>query len=309
MNENNITKPKIQRLAFIKYLFNVAVEQSRRPEPLAAASILTFHDSIELFLHLACEYKDISIKKDTPFLGYWEILKHKLSGEGLTQKTAMSRLNTSRVGLKHQGLFPTKQDIEEFRASAMNFFIDNTSLVFDIDFENISMINLVTYEATKARLEKAEAHRGKEELKQALVEIAFAFAQLINDYETSKQSQFGHSPFFFGEDMIFDSAFSVGIRNLDDNRFSNFIDKVKDSIQAMQNAMKILSLGLDYRRYTKFRLLTPQIFQWNGKYSYRIIREEKSSIEDYEFCFNFVIDSAIYLQEFDFEPFRPLTSE
>jgi hypothetical protein len=40
----------VRRLAFIKYLYAVAIEQSKRPEPLCSASILTFHDAIELFL-------------------------------------------------------------------------------------------------------------------------------------------------------------------------------------------------------------------------------------------------------------------
>jgi len=36
----------VRRLAFIKYLYKVAIEQSQRLEPLCATSILTFHDAI-----------------------------------------------------------------------------------------------------------------------------------------------------------------------------------------------------------------------------------------------------------------------
>ena len=36
-------------------------EQSSQPEPMAASSILTFHDSVELFLHAVCqEHKEIN---------------------------------------------------------------------------------------------------------------------------------------------------------------------------------------------------------------------------------------------------------
>lgn len=45
-----------KRLSFIKYLFNLGVEQSHKPEPLCWASVLTFHDSVELFLQLSAEY-------------------------------------------------------------------------------------------------------------------------------------------------------------------------------------------------------------------------------------------------------------
>ena len=76
------------------------------------------------------------------------------------------------------------------------------------------------------------------------------------------------------------------------------------SIEALQEAVKILSLGLDYRRYVKFRLLTPYVIRFGEKY--KVIRTKKSSkriptAEDVHFCIDFIIESALTLQEFDFE--------
>lgn len=56
-------KESTRRLAFIKYLYNMAVEQSMKPEPTCASSVLTFHDSIELFLEPASEHLDIGKKR------------------------------------------------------------------------------------------------------------------------------------------------------------------------------------------------------------------------------------------------------
>ena len=92
MSYNSLSKDTTQRLAFIKYLLNVAVGQSHQPEPLAAASILTFHDSIELLLQLACEHLDVSTKMNIGFMEYWGALKPNISGSGLTQKESMKRL-------------------------------------------------------------------------------------------------------------------------------------------------------------------------------------------------------------------------
>lgn len=304
MNEKNITQPTVQRLAFIKYLFNVAVEQSRQPEPLSAASILTFHDSIELFLCLAYEHLGVNINNKTTFLGHWEMLKPKLSGEGLTQKTAMSRLDASRGNLKHKGLLPHKQDIEELRASAMSFFIDNTPLVFGIDFEKISLVDLVTYEIIRARLQKAEKLKEKGDIEKALIEIAIAFEQLIDEYEASILSNTGYSPFYFGKDMLFGNSLHMGLYNNAgiNSRFPEFIDDLKDSVSGIRYAIKILSLGFDYRRYTRFKLSTPEVLHSeNVGYGYRIVRKPNLSSENYDFCFNFVIERAIHLQEFDFE--------
>lgn len=46
---NAISSQETQRLAFIRLLVQQGVEQAAKPEPMAAAAILTFHDAVELF--------------------------------------------------------------------------------------------------------------------------------------------------------------------------------------------------------------------------------------------------------------------
>ncbi len=294
-----LAESTMQRLAFIRYLYSIAVEQSQQPEPLGAASILTFHDSIELFLQLASEHLNVGTKRPG-FMNYWDLLEPKLPTGGLAQRESMRRLNKSRVALKHHGTFPSKLDIEAFRASATNFFEENAPLVFGIEFSSISMVNLVKCAEARSSLEGASKLIEEGKAEDALDKIAIAFAQLIDDYENRKRTRFGRSPFFFGESLTFESSFFMGIR---DHKFAGFVDKVKDSLEAMQSAMKILSLGLDYRRYVKFRLLTPFVTRvLNGDYALsRSRRDEPRSIEECHFCNDFVIESAIHLQDFDFE--------
>jgi len=288
MLDENIVK----RLAFIKYLYKVAVEQSQRPEPLGSASVLTFHDAIEFFLRLASEYLNAG-KKETSFMEYWEILTKKLP-EGLpTQRESMRRLNQVRVALKHHGTLPSKLDIEAFRASATNFFEENTLPIFNIKFSKVSLIDLVQCEKTKNSLKESaqllEQNKGEESLGKA----AIAFAQLIDDYESRKKGQFGHSPFFFGESLT----------SWEHSSFPD-IDAVIKSIEALQDAVKILSLGIDYRKYVKFRLLTPSIYRtMDGIYNInRMERGSKkiSTGKDIQFCIDFVIESSITLAAFDF---------
>ena len=290
----------IKRLAFIKYLYKVAVEQSERPEPLCSASILTFHDAIELFLQLASECLDIG-KAQPSFMDYWDLLSQKLPNRELTQKESMRRLNKARVALKHHGTFPSKLDIEAFRASATNFFEENTLPIFDIKFSEISLIELVQCEETKNNLKESAQLLEQNKIEESLDKVALAFIQLIDDYESRKRRKFGRSPFFFGESLTVLDSFFMHIDRRE--KISEFIDKVKESIESLQNAVKILSLGIDYRRYVKFRLLTPSILRTDG--TYRIDRIQRGSkgfpmVEDVQFCIDFVIESSITLQEFDF---------
>lgn len=112
----------IKRLPFIRYLYSLAIQQSRQPKPLNAASILTFHDSVELFLQLACGELDVETKEFIKFPEYWELTKGKLpNGRDLGYESQMRRLNRLRVNLKHHGIMPDESDIEGSRVNVTNF--------------------------------------------------------------------------------------------------------------------------------------------------------------------------------------------
>lgn len=293
MDESNL-----KRLAFIKYLYKLGIGQSKQSEPLNSVSILSFHDSAELFLHLALEYLEAS-KNDNDFMSYWESLNAKLSSGEITQKESMRRLNKARVQLKHHGTLPSNLDIESFRATISNFFNENTSIVFDIDFDSISMIDLVQNQGVKETLQKAENLMSEGKTPECLQSIAVAFAMLIRDYEKRKTTEYGNSPFFFGSDLSFHSSFFMHV----EGELGEFIDKVKESIESIQNAIKILSLGFDYKKYAKFKLLTPYVaIDEDENYDMLDFPSEKNlTKEDCEFCFDYVIESAIRLQDFDFD--------
>jgi hypothetical protein len=68
--------PTMNHLAFIRMLYQQGIEQARRPEPLSFASLLSFHDSVELFLVLAADHLGASLpRRDPNFLDYWQILR------------------------------------------------------------------------------------------------------------------------------------------------------------------------------------------------------------------------------------------
>ena len=56
----------IRRLAIIKYLYNIGVQQSMQVETIAGFSILAFHDCAEMILLLVAENK--GMKAQTNFM-------------------------------------------------------------------------------------------------------------------------------------------------------------------------------------------------------------------------------------------------
>ena len=292
---------EIKRLAFIKYLYQVAVSQSHAPAPLNCASILTMHDAVELFLQVASEHLNVG-GQQPGFMDYWDLLNKKLAPQELEQKESMRRLNKSRVALKHHGTFPSNLDIESFRASVTNFFEDNTPVIFGFKLADVSLIEFVNPESSRKKLKEAQQDAQNGDMLAALDKIALAFAEMIADYEERKRVGYHGSPFYFGRDLTFHNSFFMGLDS-GSRKLGDFVDRVKESIETMQSAIKILALGLDYRKYSKFKQLTPSLSRvmsgdWIINRGFN--SQQNSSEDDVLFCIDFVIESALALAEFDY---------
>lgn len=108
--------------------------------------------------------------------------------------------------------------------------------------------------------------------KDALEHSAIAFDVLISDYEKSKTDHYGRSPFLVGEDIRWIKPFDVN---------SN-LEGIIDSLEEIQKAIKLLCFNIDYRKYAKFRHLTPKLIFGSKFYdNYNIIwfNEEKSKLK------------------------------
>lgn len=97
--------------------------------------------------------------------------------------------------------------------------------------------------------------------------------------------------------MAFQSSFFMGI---EDRKLGEFVDKVKESISSMQSAIKILSLGFDYRKFTKFNLLTPSYTRTIGSYLLTERQSNKYNLDEVQWCFDYVIECCVTLQNFDY---------
>lgn len=75
-----------------------------------------------------------------------------------------------------------------------------------------------------------------------------------------------------------------------------------ESLQNLDFNVMLVGLGIDLRRYGRFKALTPKIRRaLDGS---RFVSERWGVIRrpaDYEFCRDFVVSTAIHLSEFDYE--------
>ena len=86
-------------------------------------------------------------------------------------------------------------------------------------------------------------------------------------------------------------------------RVEGVVEKIDKNFSQIKNVLEVISLGLDYRKYTKFKILTPSVYKVSGgNYHFLTsVRGENRSNENCQFLIDFVLECGLKLQEFDYE--------
>ena len=287
----------MRRLAFIRYLRQEGVAQSRRPWPLSCTSLLTLHDAIEFFLLLGSQH--LNVGKDNPrFMEYFALLNSKLDPATLGQQEHIRQLSNARRELKHRGLFPSTLDLESYRDAASAFFLENTPVIFGIGFDEVSLVDFVSPESARDSLREAQELIARGDGASAVNPIAFAYSEMIADYTDRKRERPGRDQFDFSSRIPSLQSLHSTLPTVE-----AFARETKRAIEDMQDAMRVLALGIDYRKYARFERLTPKVLRhYNGdvRLHQRFSQNLTPTVEDAQFCFDFVIESALALAEFDY---------
>ena len=91
-----LTPPIARRLAFAKYLVQLARRELKSNTDLAASvAVLHYHDALELLFISILDAHKVSFKKETPFLGFVDIIRKQRGG--FVSEHAASQL----VGLRN----------------------------------------------------------------------------------------------------------------------------------------------------------------------------------------------------------------
>ena len=296
----------IRRLAFAKYLFIVGVERAKQVEPFAAAGLLSLHDAVEFTNHVAAEHTSARLPKSADFLDYWDAIGAVLSPNVLPERTAMERLNKARVALKHHGTMPSRLDLDSFVETAQRFFRDIFPLVFGLDLNSVSVIEFVVAPAAKVHLSLAQDHLQNGDLMEGFTEASAAFSELLYHFEKSTEDDMGRplidSPTRWSRShdvrREVDAAMGGGgIRG--PSELGRFVDDVSRALDEMSENIKLVAFGIDLRRLARFRRLTPGVSRsMADTLNFTWIRDASTRAADLEFCIQFVLESALQLQEF-----------
>jgi hypothetical protein len=278
----------MQRLAYIRYLYREGIEQSRQPAPLRSRAITSFHDAVENYVGLVTQHLGIDPAKGTEFLAYWALIKPKFE---LPKKQGMKVLNDVRVALKHNGTFPSEHQIEQARETLDGFFTQVTPQIFGVDFDSINMADLLTQPEVIRLVREAQTHADVGDYPMAMAGLALSFEALLQHYAKETGSGYA-SPFRFGPRMFAMDEPKVQGRAAQTN---SRLLKLTEFMDTAQDALRVISLGIDYPSLARFAVLTPKIHSYgDGSMRFGDFPSVRAlTADDYDWGRHFVIESGL----------------
>ena len=291
------------RLPLIKHVLGTAIDHARLPEPFCSQAILELHDAVELFVQFIAEHVDVTLSKKADFLEYWPALTKQLDC-AFPQQQTMKRLNQARVGLKHSGIRPSRDEVDELSQKTVGFLEEASRLVFHVAFSELSSIRLVGYEPAQSRLRQAEQLAGSESFGDAADMCAVAFGELMHLFRVKSSDDWSYSPFPHLSDATRDSRISMGYGWAKQNRdLASHLKKLSQAFADIEPVLLMLALGIEYRQFARFRNVTPRIVAMADG-SHFIAGEPRQTLtsRDSLFAVDFVIKAALRLREIDPQP-------
>jgi hypothetical protein len=292
----------MQRLAFVALLHQQGDQQAAGPAPMHIAGILTLHDAVELFLVLAGEHLGGGLSEKLDFLGYWAEIDKRF-GVALTHKSSMSRLNRRRIDFKHHGNLPSTQSLASARADVASFLEGNIPLVFGIDYDRISMADLIPQHRTRHLVGKADRLEAQDRRTEAMAYLTYAFSELTTGPASAPVRQLlDLGPALQPRLGVELTQQALGGASAFDDRLAYQIYNATHATMRMQNGLQIIALGISYPEFVRFRTYAvgchgPHADGPDDEVTPAAPEGYTATGEEYRFCLQFVVTASLKIAE------------
>lgn len=299
----------MSRLAFVRLFFQQGVDQSRQPEPLNVSSVLTLHDTAELFLQVIAEHRNVNMPRFVSFPEYWKRLDpaREPNGVALSGERPMMRLNDVRSAFKHHGTLPSTPSIVQACADVRTFLEANTLTVFGMPFDTIDMTEVIPQAGVRDKARAATTAAASGDLTEAMGLLAEAYDELFGVPGPAVPPGIPR----FGPTVSPVAAQNIAsaLRPAPDDRSRRLVGANHQQVGSaianlmratlqMQLAMRVMAFGIDYRQFGRFKKLTPSIdYSIDGHSSRRTPADYAPTSADFEFCRQFTITAALRIAE------------
>jgi hypothetical protein len=236
----------LRRTVYAKYLFRRASALLDSKTVLAAGeAILTLQDSAEMLMRVVGDQHGVT---NFQFPEFWQKIKDK-TGVEPSLRNAMVRVNQARVAFKHHGTLPNPTVVRDFLPLVKDFSFELSKAYLGLDFEKLSLAELVTRVSVKALVEEGEYLFASEPHK-AMEKLGLAFEEL---YESAKQDAYD---VLARPPKPFKPRIDPSLSNIED-----YIEEITEDHERVANTLNMLLLGIDPHMYFYFRNWTPRFIR------------------------------------------------
>lgn len=293
-----IGKELINRLICAKYLFHIGIGILDQGGPFSPGrAVLHFQDSAEMLLRVIAEHLHCSVKENASFNQIIDSIDNK-SDKNLTHRSALNQLNKARVSFKHFGLEPKLEDVSKFRNDLESFFPTATKTFLNIDFELISLTNLIGHRRTENFLNRAEQLIYDGDYEGSISSTAIAFT-VFRSHLSTEDRVYMRDPF--------------RRLKIEDSKIGNWIDEIEEIVTENQVKLNLIADGISISDYRIFQRYAPNV-NLSEAGTYEVIcpafgQPIEPTQEIALFCHRFAIDSILIMKANQLPPRFPTIEE
>jgi len=304
---NSLSESVIKKIQMAKLFYELASDCYRIIENIerVGAGIILLQDSVELFLIAICEHVNVENRENLKFHEYFKEIKKKVPGKIIPFKDDMLKLNKQRVSLKHYGIRPYIDDCKTFHKNVYSFFKETSKSHLKIDFDSISLVNLLSEKKLKTIMKQAEVDLKKPNYRECQIGCRKALYLVF-------EQQFDIRPFEkYEEDIQIENDLARVLSRPKSQapkytKNKQYIkEKVRqptDFIVIDYNEMwrELLSNGIDLVSFSNVRMLTPEVYFFKKEEEWAIKEGAKGIIynkENAEYCFRKTVEILLIKQK------------
>jgi hypothetical protein len=173
----------ISQLLLSKRLFLEGSKYVIAADPVSCGiAVSLFQDAIELLVWALVKKRDVNVKDTSTFTSNLEALK--TDGCKIPNVPQVLELNKSRVGFKHYGNLPASVDAVKFQTTCTVFLQTVFTLYFDVNFDDLSALDVVPFPEVREHLRNAENFASKVQYRDAVGEASIANRLLFSMFDT-----------------------------------------------------------------------------------------------------------------------------
>jgi len=131
-----------------------------------------------MYLWALIKEREVKVKEGSSFTANIEALQK--AGAVISHTAKLMELNKARVGFKHYGNLPAPDEARKFQTYVEDFLRTSFSEHFSKNFDEISLVDLVSFGDVRERLKNAETLAAAGKFEESVSEAAIAKAMLFS---------------------------------------------------------------------------------------------------------------------------------